>query len=334
MKHKKLIFILIAEAALLILLCCLLRKGSGLDASVLVSPFSLPAQGLAALARGGTVGAGLAAALWFGLSLLPAASTLRSGNQTMRLPERLARWFLTVTLAVDLYGMACPTQIWPLAAGNGDEAVQVVRFGLGAAIWSAVILCFVLYIIRRFRTGGWDGLLQSAGVLGGLVCVLLTATVTLKLFDCVTTLTETKQAGLLAAVETDVFAELPGTEERKLDIPVLLLRYAIQIIPMLLNIAVLLRGMELLDAMRKKDEASIVPAAERLSRVCCLTLGLSAALPAGFNLVQIFLARSLRNIDVNAEFSLTGLILTVLVLLFARLVIENKKLKDDNSLFI
>ncbi len=314
MNRKKQILIMILEVAVLILVRCLARQSSEQGFSILSYPFVLLADLLGAQASAGTFGSGLAAALWIGISILPAAAALRKGAQSIGLPERLALFFLSLTLAVCLYGMAVPAKIWPRAAELGAEAETVVRYVLVSAICSAAILWFVLYLIRRFRSGGWDGLLRSAGVLSCVICVFLTAAVAIAVSDCVLSIAETKQIGFEAAVT--------------------ILRCLVQIIPMILNVAVLLRGMELLVALRDADEASIVPAAEHLSRICCIALGLSAALQAAFNLVQVVFARCLSNVSVNAEFSLTGLALTVLVLLFARMVIENKKLRDDNSLFI
>ena len=322
MKRKKLIYLLIAEALILILLRCMLHQRSDQVLSALIYPFLLFGNGLNALASGGTVGAGIAAAIWIGLSVLPAAVALRNRNRGMEIWERLALWFLTLTLAVGLYGMAVPARIWPHAAELGAEAETVLRFVLVSMICSTVILWGVLYLIRRFRSGGWGGLLRSAGILGCVICVFLTAAAAIAVSKFVLTIVETDQNEFEIAVDAAY------------NLPLTLLQYAIQIIPLLLDVAVILRGMDLLNEMRSGAEENVVPAAERLSRICCISLGLSAALPAGFNLIQVLLARSLSNVNVKAEFSLTGLALIVLVLLLARLVIENKKLKDDNSLFI
>lgn len=335
MKHRKTILLLLLEAAVLILVRCLAQQSSAQAGfSILSYPFELLAKCSSALAAAGTVGSGLAAALWIGLSMLPLAFALRKGKQSMGLPERLALCFLTLMLAIGLYGMTVPTKIWPRAAELGAEAEALVRSGLVAAIGSAVVLWFVLYLIRRFRSGGWDSLLRSAGVLGCLICVVLTAAAAITVSNCVLSLAETKQNGFEAAAEAALHADMPGTEEGILDVPVIILQSLVRIIPLILNVAVILRGMDLLNEMQSGAGENVVSAAERLSRICCISLGLSAALSAVFNLVQVVLTRSLSNVNVNVEFPLTDLLLTVLVLLFARLVIENKKLKDDNSLFI
>lgn len=335
MKHKKTMLILALEAAVLILVCCLTRRNTGeAGFSILTYPFSLLANGLNTLVSGGTVGAGLAAALWIGMSMLPLAFALRNRNQSMSIWERLALCFLSLTLAVSLYGMAAPAKIWPFAFAGGAEAENVIRFALASAICSAAILWFVLYLIRRFRSGGWNGLLRSAAVLGCVLCVFLTAVAAIAFSDCVLTLADIKQNGVEAAVETASYTDMNSAAAGNLDVFVMILRSLVRIIPLLLDVAVILRGMDLLNEMRSGAGENVASAAERLSRICCISLGLSAALPAGFNLIQVLLARSLSNVNLSVEFSVTALLVTVLVLLFARLVIENKKLKDDNSLFI
>lgn len=333
MKRNKLILFLILEAGLVILLHCLLGRQSDMDASAAAFPFLPLAKGLEALAAVGTIGAGLAAALWLGVSGVPGAMALRRGEK--RMPERIALCFLSVVMAVGLYGMVRPLHFLPEVLRQ-PEAVPILQAGLGDAIWSAVILWGVVHLIRRFRNGGWEGLLRSAGVLILVLCVLLTAAAALAVSGELLALTEARDDSLETVVAREWYSEefsIPS-DAGGLDIPMDLLHLLAQVLPQILTVAVLLRGIELLDALRTGASERLVPAAEGLSRSCCLALGVTAAVTAAVNLLQVLVARFLTNLSFRAEIPLLSLVLTVLLLLFARLVIENKKLRDDNSLFI
>ena len=332
MKRNKLIILLILEAGVVILFCGLLGLPV-MFAGTLAMPFLPLAQGLDALASAGTLGAGLAAALWLGISAVPAALALRRGEK--RVPERIALCFLSVVLALGLYGMARPFDILPEVLQH-PYAVEVLQGGLGAAIWSAVIAWAVTCLIRRFRIGGWDGLLRSAGVLVLAACVLLTASAALPIGEEVMKLVKVGSESMEAAAAREWYSETLSTSSGTawMELLVNLLLTLSRVLPQILTVAVLLRGMELLEALRTGASERLVPAAEGLSRSCCRALCITVALTTVCNLIQVILARFLTNLSFRAEIPVLSLVLTVLLLLFARLVIENKKLRDDNSLFI
>jgi len=52
------------------------------------------------------------------------------------------------------------------------------------------------------------------------------------------------------------------------------------------------------------------------------------------NILQMILMRWLSNSSFTVDIPLTSLVFTVMILLFTRLLIENKRLREDNNLFI
>ena len=61
---------------------------------------------------------------------------------------------------------------------------------------------------------------------------------------------------------------------------------------------------------------------------------MTAALTAVTNIIQTAAMRRLTDIAVSADFPAASLVFTVMILLFSRLLTENKRRRDDNSLFI
>ena len=73
---------------------------------------------------------------------------------------------------------------------------------------------------------------------------------------------------------------------------------------------------------------------EQLSRMCCVALGVTTALTAVFNVLQVVLMRSLTNVATQVEVPVVNIVFLAFVLLLSRLLVENKELREDNSLFI
>lgn len=74
--------------------------------------------------------------------------------------------------------------------------------------------------------------------------------------------------------------------------------------------------------------------AQGVSRLCCLALGVTAALVAAANIIQMMLMRWLSSTSFTVNLPILSIIFTIMIFVFTRILIENKRLRDDNELFI
>jgi len=314
MKRKTLILILVIEAALLTILVLLTKKLPNMFSSVAAFPFEQAADGLEALSGAGRLGSGLAAAVWIGLSAVPAIGALRTKRTPETLWERAALFALSGVLLFTLYGMVNPGLFRSPETAAVPNSAKTIKAVFGISVWSFIILYLVLRLIRLFRTGEKTQLLKYLrGILGAL-CVLFTG------------------IGVISSVK-GVLA-LSEAPEGTLDTGLYILRLIASLVPYALDILVTARALDLLDAAGTEDQEGLPEASERLSRVAGLTLGITAALPAVVNLIQIFAMKQLTDVSITADLPLTSIFFVVMVLLFSRLLTENKRLRDESSLFI
>lgn len=121
MKRKKQYALLGCEAVLIGTLVLLTDRFPALVSSLPAFPFAQLSLGIAAIARVGNLGNGLAVALWAGISLLPAVIALRK-DPAMSVGERISLFFLSAVLFAALYG-TCGHHRFP---GRGERGTATV----------------------------------------------------------------------------------------------------------------------------------------------------------------------------------------------------------------
>lgn len=314
MKRTTLILILVIEAALLTALILLTKQLPSLFSSIAAFPFEQIADGLGAAAKSGRIGNGIAAALWIGFSAIPAFMALKTPKGRDTRWERTALFILSGVLLFALYGMINPgafrAKIGQGYAGN----TEIIKAAFGICIWAFIVLYLILRLIRLFRSGNKEQLLKYLRILLYVLCVLFTAAAVISLVN-----------GILA---------LSAVPDGAADKGLAVLRLIAGLIPYILDIIVILRVFDLLDCAKEEAQEGIAEAADRLSRICCFTLGITAALTAVTNIIQTAAMRRLTDIAVAVDLPIASIVFTVMILLFSRLLTENKRLRDDNSLFI
>ncbi|MBQ9535903.1 MAG: hypothetical protein IJU78_08680 [Clostridia bacterium] len=311
MKRKLTIF-LGCEAALIAAL--LLTKGfPAVFSSLMAFPFEQIAAGMKALGGQGRLGGGLAAALWAGVSALPLLPALRLPRGRETAWERAAWFALSGVLLFVLYRMAAPAALLTDAAQTAGDMLPVQRAVLGAAAWSGVLLCVLLRILRLFRGGDTERLFGYLRWALYALCAVFTAAAVI---SC---------GGLSEALKN---AQMPA------DGVFAALRFLTGALPYVLDIAVTFAALELLDAAGDGEPSGVFAAAERLSGRCCAALGITVAATAGFNLLQVVFMRLLSQINTELSIPVVSIVFIIIMLLLARLLAENKRLRDDNDLFI
>ena len=314
MKKGKLLLVCVCTAALVAGLSVLAIRFPGLFSSMMAFPWEQIGWGLGALSKLGPAGNGAAVAAWVGLSGIPALCALRYGRGKETRGERAALYLLSGVLLLALYGMANPSLFLPPLTQGFPEYAKMIKSIFGVCVWAVMVLYLVLRLIRLFRQGDRSQLLAYMQTILKVLCVLFTGAASLSLSNGALAL----QDG--ARLDADFFFGV--------------FRLLAELVPYGFDILIVTLAADLLAIVRSEEQDSIVESAGRLSNVCCLALGVTTALPAASNLLQICLTRRLTDVSVTVNIPILSIALTVLILLFARLLIENKRLRDDNSLFI
>ena len=273
--------------------------------------FSFPFAQIAALAEKGRLAAGLAAALGAGVCLLPLFPALAK-TKTKRPRWETALWLLLIPLlAFTLYGMATPGIF--ARAGLPTNA-SGVRMTLGSTAWSAIVLCCALRLLRILAESGKGRLLR---LLEGALMLIIAGVAAACVYNCGGTLYNTLSED--AGTSTIVNAAL---------------RFVVSALPYALDIAALAAGIRLVRVLRTESREGLEDAAKRLAARCRLAIGLSLGGVAAYNLFQTILYKQFSNVYTCVSVPLVSLAFLLAALLLSELLLENKRLREDNDLFI
>lgn len=311
---KRFIAFLVLEMLFAAVFGFVARHFWALDISVLSFPIKAIAEGLKALSALGKIGNGLAVALWIGISLFPAVIALSYKQKKGTLFERLALLALSLMLAFAIYGTANSGLFLPELAGSNSNLVKFIKANFAFAVLSFVVLVAVLRLIRLFSSADKKALFGFMRLLLLSVCLSLTPII----------------GYLLISGFMEAFIQNKGMA----DIFVQLFNSLLKGAALMLILWVLIRGLELIELADTKNQEGIAASAKHLSRSCCISLGFTALASALGNAVRLVLMPWLSNIYTNVEIPAVGIIALLIVLLFSRLLLENKRLREDNDLFI
>ena len=314
MKRNVFLILLGVLFCLLLTLVLSVEKLPSLFSSFLAFPFEQVGIGLRALSRAGNIGNGLALAICTGLSLLPALYALGRRGVRTRIGETVVLCCMSLILIPVLWFMTNPTQLFTVSAHVTDEFLPVAKGILGCTVWSFAVLWLVLRWLRMFRQGDTAQLLRYLRTALYALCLL---------FD----------AGIALSCGKQLIGDLSSAQQ-PMDSAMAILHFLAAALPYLLDIVITLTAITLLDAWIAENQADTVRHADMLSRRCRLALGLTAASTVVLNVAQILLARWLSDVSVRVEIPVVSLAFLLLILIAARMIAENRKLRDDNALFI
>jgi len=313
--NRKVLYILLgAQFAALVVLVLLTKEFPKLFSSLLAFPFEQLGAALRALSLSGKVGNGLALLIWVGLSLSPLIPILRHKGKQGCKYESVALILLSIALFLVLYGMANPVMLYNAFPDMGESALPVMKAVMGTAVWSLTVLWVVLRLLRLFLAGDTNKLLGYLRAMLYALCALFTGVIAL---SC--------GASLVSGL-ADV--------QRGLDGVMTVVRFLVAALPYALDIAVTLSALTLLDALLSEEESDVAKLSDKLSRICCISLGVVTASAASLNVLQLIFSRQLSDIAVTVDIPIMSLAFVLAVLLVARLIAENRRLQNDNDLFI
>ncbi len=277
-------------------------------------PFEQIGMALRALSASGSIGNGFAVALWLLISLIPVALIFFSPKRKGKALENLLLVLLSATLAICLYHMVNPALVFPILAANGEDFIPTVKGVLGSVVWSVLIGFFVLRILRLFRDADTRLLMKYAQVLLYLLCYVFVAVFFLfHPYEFIT------KIGSVTSIADGIQVSL---------------RFIVATISMIMSVLVCVRALDLTDSFLARDRERITISAYRLSDVCVRALKLITISSVAFYVIVLLMIGKLSDVHVMIEIPIVSIAFVVAVLLLACLINENRKLSEDNELFI
>lgn len=314
MKHKVFRIALIAEAILCILLSALHSVLPPYFPAMASFPFSQLGLGLRTLSLSGSTGNFFAVLLYAAICLLPSVALLpmrRTG--TLHWEDGLLV-LISAALFPILFLMVNPG----LTAVPGSEGVLCSVVWSLAAAWLTLRVLRSLFSSDRHQLALWfSRLLRAAAFyyVFELFGVLLPALL--------------QELSMLQA-SSDPFSAFVYSDT---EIAFTVIRHLVSALPSALLLTVILRAVALMDLARCGDDG-VLPAAERLSRLCRTTVSVTVLSVAAADLLQLFLFDRLLHVHISVVLPMMELIFVLGILLLTRYMAENRRLQEDNDLFI
>lgn len=326
MIQKRWLAVFCAEGAVCAGLTLLLRGSSLFDAGIFAFPFAQLGAGLRALSLMGGGWNVLAIVLYALLALLPMAGFVYAAQKKRLHTEELLLPLLSVTLFAVLYAMINPSQAERYFSMDRSFASAL----LGAVVYTQCIAYAVLRLLRTTFSADADGLRRCfRAVLLVLAAFFVYCAFGAQLHTLLAdwkTLAEGNTAGAVG--------NLAGGRSLRLTQFFLLLRYLAEAAPYLLDVWVILAALELLSARMKADAASAADAAGQIARRCRISLSVSVLTELTLDVLQALAAGKLLNTAFSVKLPLISIAFCLAALLLVRLMQENRRLRDDNDLFI
>jgi hypothetical protein len=322
MKKRTLAILLGCEAVLCLLLQFVGEILPKVFTTLLAFPYEQIGMGLRALSLTGNFGNLLAIALYAFLCLSPVFMLMLLKKKRLPYPEDYLLILLSLALFATIYFMINPSMLGPLMGSLWG--VNMGKAILGGMVYSVLIGYIILRVLRLFYEAEMTSLQKYLSV---LLCVMNMLFVYYVFGACI---------GELKESFASLLASNTGNEQNLgMTYIFLVLKYLVNVLPYGLNIIVVFAALNLLEELgadRYSDTA--VTAAEKLSRLCGISLATTILSLILFNILQLVFIKSLFVIKGTIQIPFTSVAFILGVLLLAQYIKENKQLKDDNDMFI
>lgn len=315
MKRNTHLILLVVAAVCSSLLAASSANGDFL-LTLLSFPFAQIGAGLAKLSLSGTVGNVCAWVIYLALGLSPLLVLLRKPVTTS---SRVVAVGGSAVLLYVLYHMINPYAHPMLTATAVGTAMYKAQFG--ALVYVLLVCLLVLWWLKRLHC------LDAAGLYRSLIRLLQVFSVLLVV-------------GAFGGCTSEILSNLTELAQKNTDsanlMPtkvILVLGSLVSALPLLLNTVTAMLAIDLLRGL-SADSAQIVPLAHRLGKWCAAALGVTMIALAVFHVVQILLLAQLRSISSTVDLPIVSMVFVLVCLVLARLIEENRRLKDEQDLFI
>lgn len=288
-----------------------------MEFSIFTFPFEQIGWGLRQLSLSGAVGNIAAILLFVLLGLIPCAVFvwLKKKGRACKVDWMLPA--ISVCLFLVLYFMINPGLFTMPIPGEGKAL-------LGCTFYSVLVGYLVLRILKKSAQADTKSLQKGLRILLYVVMVLFAYVVVVEIaFNLPANIQAVREANNAFGVDltmTYIF---------------LVLQSVVNALPYVLDIIVLFvatRALKELLTAAYSDAA--VTAVQRIADVCAKALTIIVISSMGFNILQLVFRNRLHQIQIQATIPILSILFVVVILVVARYVRENQKLKQDNELFI
>ncbi len=315
MKHKNYYALLLITAVCSVAFA-LFADGSTLLISLLRFPFGPIGNGLRILSLVSSIDNILAWMIFVILSIIPAAIWLLLRKHSKAKCDILLL-LLSPVLAVVLYNCINPFGSF-LATVAGPEMLQAQY---GAVVYVILVSWLILRTVHAFCSANESELYKALGIFLKLLGVLFVVSVFGSCFgDLLNDIDAVRNANQNSGSLTLTYLFLT-------------LHCITDALPPLLNTAAVIIALNLLNAFSEESEHTAAYA-EHLAKWCGTTLTITAIVTTVFHVLQMLCIPHLRNLDVSVSLPIGSVTFLLVCLIAARIIGENKALKDDNDLFI
>lgn len=318
-KDKLFKIVLVVEALLCVLLTVLKASVGEVILAAVAFPFEQIGIGLRVLSLSGAVGNAFAVLLYLVVCLLPIIGLFLIRRKRNLLLEDGLLFALSVLLFFAIYYFVNPGILAEMFYG-----VPAGKIVLGSTIYSLVLAYLILRILRLFNTSEIGRLQRYLTVLLGLLDVMFVYLIfgagVANLMQQITAMQAGNTGNEYLLIACYVFAAI---------------QYLVDVLPYVFDVIVVFAGIRLLRSLvLDRFSSTTVLEAARLSRLCGTMLRITVLVIAAFNLLQLLFAKHIFNIHASLQIPLFSIAFVLAVLLFSRLVAENKMLKEDNDSII
>ena len=314
MNHKSYGYLLVGAAVCSALLA-MFADGGNILLTALQFPFAPIAKGLRALSLSGAAGNALAWVLYVLLCALPLIPFRLLRRKAAK--SDLLLLVLIPVLAIVLYRLINPTGLMTAT----DALLPMYRAQYGGTVYVVLLGWLILRITESFRNADEAALYRALGIFLKLLGVLF-----------VVSAFGSSPSALLGELEA-LRAANQNSGSLLLTELFLAPQCLVDALPALLNTVTVFMALKLLDAFTA-DSDDLTTCAARLARWCGITLSVTTAASVVFHLLQMLCLPKLRTMDVSLSFPIGSLAFLGVCLIAARIITENKQLRDDNELFI
>jgi len=324
MKKNLLYILLIIEAAFCVAFDLVKASASDAFSSAMAFPFDQLANGLRWISLTGKIGNCFALTLYAALCILPVFFLIRVRSKRKLQAEDSLLGILSAALFVTLYLMINPAYIGSMFGSMDEGGIEIAKAVLGGTLWSILIGYLILRVLRLSFDSGTVKLQGYVGALLSMLCFIFVWAVCGSSF------------GELLSSFSVLLAGNKGSENGLgMTYVFLVLRFFVNALPYILDLITVFLALDLLTAMRAdRYSEQTENIALRLSHWRGKALTFVVTSGVSLNLLQLLFSRSLRNINSSLSIPIVSVLFVLAVLLFARLISENRKLKGDNDLFI
>ena len=314
--------ILLLEAGFLVAFFLLKLSLPELFSSLMSFPFEQIGKLLRELSLSGNPGNILALVLYLLLSFIPAVFFLDRFRKKKVEKEEYLLLLLSGVLLLVLYYMINPGRMG-MVFGSAAGA-PVGKAFLGGSVYSVLIAYIVLKALRIFLGAEKREISKYLAWLLGFLNILFVFNVFGLSFG-----------GYLEARKSFLAGNTDPSQNLFLSEVFLLLQHLVRALPYFLSIFLVNHLMELFDEIRKdRFSEETMKKAHALTRLSVKVMGAIVLSGMGIHILQLIFMKEILSIHGTLVIPVMPMIFVLGVLLATQFVSENKRLKEDNDLFI